>query len=196
MAREHSFFDERAETWEADNPVPQSQLRRVIDACRLQPGLSVLDVGTGTGRLIPLILAEIGEKGEVTGLDPSAGMLQEATEKHDDPRVDLVQSTAEEIPLQDESYDRVICYAVYPHFSCEDTALRQLHRVLLPDGLLVVAHSEGRDTINQTHRHAGREVAEDRLPPADQVAERMKSVGLQVQQSIDDPDFYLVVGRK
>jgi len=196
VRRDNSFFDDRAKTWEEDNPVPQHKLQRIISACRLGPGLAVLDVGTGTGRLIPLILRHIGEAGEVCGVDPSTGMLEQAKSRHRDPRVRFIRAEAEDLPLADESYDRAICYSVYPHFSDESAALCQLWHVLRPGGLLIVAHSEGRDTINCTHRHAGREVAKDRLPPAAEVGDRMRRCGLTVEAARDDADFYLVVGRK
>ncbi len=196
MSKKHSFFDERAETWEQDNPVSSEKLSRVIGYCRLKPGQTILDVGTGTGRLVPLILQATGCRGTVYAVDPSEGMLEQARSRPEADRVRFIQAPAEQLPFDKNFFDRSICYAVFPHFFNRKQAVAQLAGVLKPGGLMVIAHTEGRETINSKHRDAGEEVAGDRLPPVRQVADLLDGAGLQPEKLIDEDDFYLVAARK
>ncbi|MFO8060421.1 MAG: methyltransferase domain-containing protein [Bacillota bacterium] len=196
MTRDISFFDDRAETWNEDNPVPRHKLIRMLNLCDLNPGQKILDVGTGAGRLIPLLLEYVGPEGRVCGLDPSEGMLSVARRRHSAANLSFVHCAAESIPLEDSSFHRVICYAVFPHFEDRDVALNQLVRVLKPRGVLAIAHTESRHTINSHHQSAGSQVADDILPPAAEVAGLMRRQQLQVNRCIDCSDFFFVSGTK
>lgn len=190
------FFDRRAETWDEDNPVAEYKIERVLSHCGLQRGHRVLDVGTGTGRLIPYILQEVGPGGWICGLDPSPGMLTVARAKHPHPNVVFTEAPAEHVPHGDESFNTVICHAVFPHFQDPAEAVEELYRVLLPHGRLVIAHTNGRDEINRRHRNADAEVESDILPPVREVVGLLTAVGFDVRESIDEQDFYLVSGTK
>ena len=52
-----------------------------IDLLRLRPNTSVLDVPTGTGANLPLLIERIGPSGRVVGVDASRGMLARARKK-------------------------------------------------------------------------------------------------------------------
>ena len=54
-----------------------------IDLLRLRPNASVLDVPTGTGANLPLLIERIGPSGRVVGVDASRGMLARARKKGD-----------------------------------------------------------------------------------------------------------------
>ncbi len=190
------FFDRRARSWDEENPVPEHRIERVIEHCGLRRGDHVLDVGTGTGRLIPSILQRVGCRGSICGLDPSSAMLAVAREKHPQPNVVFTQAPAEDMPFDDESFHVVICHAVFPHFHDPGAALAEIHRVLVPHGQLIIAHTNGRDEINRRHRGAGAEVESDILPPAREVAGMMQTAGIIPRRAIDGEDLYLVSGTK
>ncbi len=189
---DRSFFDARAETWDQDNPVPREKLIRILDLCDIQPGQDILDVGTGTGRLIPLLLERVGPEGSICGLDPSGGMLSVARRRHNSPNLRFIQSPAELIPFTDSSFDLALCYSVFPHFEDPPGAIREMVRILKPSGSLVIAHTEGREAINARHRSAGRHVANDILPPADEVSQLLTRQPLRIQKNLDRPDFFFV----
>lgn len=79
---EKEFFDHLAPTWD-DNEVLSTpdKVRFVLGFMNLKPGQSVLDLGTGTGVLLPYIAEKIGTAGHITAVDYSAGMLSRAKEK-------------------------------------------------------------------------------------------------------------------
>lgn len=76
---EKEFFDHLAPTWD-DNEVLSTpdKVRFVLGFMNLKPGQSVLDLGTGTGVLLPYIAEKIGTAGHITAVDYSAGMLSRA----------------------------------------------------------------------------------------------------------------------
>ncbi len=192
MKEQIEFFNRKAENWEEENPVPEEKLREVIEFSDLSPGQKVLDVGTGTGRLVPYILAQIGCEGKLTAVDPASGMLRIARKNHKAENLQFVRAKAENLSLPSRRFHRVICYAVYPHFEDKKQALHNLARVLKPKGRLIIAHTESRHSINHTHRHAGPAVADDKLPPASDVIALCEKVGLRGEQAIDSEELYFV----
>jgi len=196
MHRNQSFFDKKAATWEQDNPVSEENLKKVISFCKLRQGFRIVDVGTGTGRLIPFILEKIGSNGEVVGIDPSSQMLKYASEKHQQDNVQFKHLRIEDANFDNGSFDRAICYAVFPHFSDKDKAISQLHRILQPGGLLTIAHTKGREHINKTHETAGKAVANDLLISARNLGDLLQKHGFEVKQMIDAEDFYVVCAEK
>lgn len=110
---------------------------KVVDAARIQPGLRVLDVACGTGVLARAVLSRTGPTGYVAGLDPSPGMLAVASELA--PAVNWRQGSAESIPFADRSFDTVISQFGLMFFADRRQALREMLRVLTPEGRLVVA---------------------------------------------------------
>lgn len=78
-----SMFDRIAPVYDAMNTLMTGGLdarwrRAAIAAARLGPGMRVLDVACGTGKLARAAAAAVGQRGEVVGLDLSAAMLRRA----------------------------------------------------------------------------------------------------------------------
>lgn len=109
---------------------------RIADAANLVAGQSVLDVACGTGVLAREALRRTGPRGYVAGLDPSDGML--AVAKESSPSVDWRQGTAESMPFSDASFDAVVSQFGLM-FTDRDRAIREMLRVLKPNGRLIVA---------------------------------------------------------
>jgi ubiquinone/menaquinone biosynthesis C-methylase UbiE len=82
-------------------PVPgypqQAQRRRTVQALRLRPGATVVDLACGTGQNFPLIEQAIGPDGRIIGVDLTDAMLAQAerrTERNGWNNVSLVQADA------------------------------------------------------------------------------------------------------
>ena len=137
------------------------RLREIVAGLTIAPGAAVLDVGCGTGVLLPL-LRERNGNGHVVALDLSGEMLKRALGKGQ-PAI-YVQGDAESLPLPEGIFDWVICNAVFPHFSDKSRALGELRRVLRAGGHLVICHTASRQAINEFHRSVGGVVAHDAIP--------------------------------
>jgi ubiquinone/menaquinone biosynthesis C-methylase UbiE len=102
---------------------------------------AALDVGCGVGRVTRALAARFGS---VTGVDVSDEMVARATELHPTeayPNLRFAASDGLTLPLADESVDFAFSYEVVQHMPSHEVIernLRELARVLRPDGLALV----------------------------------------------------------
>lgn len=185
------FFDRAAAHWDEQVTVNPAFLARVVEVACLGPGDSVLDVGCGTGVLLPHLLDRVGEKGRVYALDISPLMLERARARC--PRAVCLCAPAEAIPLPAGSCRAVVCYSAFPHFPDQGRALAEMARVLAPGGRVVVAHAESRQAINDLHRRLGGPVAHHLLPDEATMGRLVARAGLRVISFSDGPGGYLLV---
>ncbi len=113
--------------------------RFLVSRMALRPGNLVLDVCTGTAG----VAMEIADHhdGRIVGLDASHMMLEaglRAIEKQSlDGRVQLIQGRAEHLPFPDETFDAVVFTYLLRYVQDPDATIRELSRVLKPDGELL-----------------------------------------------------------
>jgi ubiquinone/menaquinone biosynthesis C-methylase UbiE len=156
----------------------------------------VLDVGSGTGVLLPFLITELGSEGRIIALDFSAEMLIQAQAKSFPPIVAFAQADVLAIPLADNSVDLAICNSVFPHFGDKAKALKEIARVLKNNGRLVICHTMSRAMINQLHQSVGGVIANDLLPDESQLRGLMKQAGLRITRFEDNPERYVVIAEK
>ena len=110
----------------------------VVEHAGVEPGMDLLDVACGTGNAsIPA--AHAGAR--VTGLDFSPELLEIARERAADAMVeiDFVEGDAQELPFEDESFDRVV--STFGHMFAPDheRTAAEMKRVLRPGGVTAIA---------------------------------------------------------
>jgi ubiquinone/menaquinone biosynthesis C-methylase UbiE len=171
------------------------RLDRVVREAGIAPGMRVLDVGTGTGVLVPCLLKAMDGAGSIKAIDISTGMLRVACSKGFPANVEFALSGVEDYDCPDASYDAVMCNAVFPHFPCKRAALLRVFRLLKPGGLIVISHPTGREAVNKVHSEAGSVVTEDRVPDAEKMRSMLENAGYACIEVIDEPEFYLARGR-
>jgi SAM-dependent methyltransferase len=158
-------------------PVIQPPARSVVDALGLEPGSRVLDIGTGTGALVPA-MRRAAAGVTVVGLDPAREMLRAARKTT---MLSAVQGDAESLPLRDASFDAALLAFVLFHLSDPSLAMVEVARVLSPDGRVGTVTWIRDDTIkageewDATLREAG-------VPP---LAPRRVDIGLDSADGID-----------
>lgn len=100
------------------------------DTIGLHAGMTVIDLGAGTGKFTPRLL-ETGA--QVIAVEPVAQMLEKLSAAL--PQVKTLAGTAESIPLPDESVDAVVCAQSF-HWFATPKALAEIQRILKPGGKL------------------------------------------------------------
>ncbi len=104
-------------------------------ACRLPPGGSALDVGTGTGKQVQALLRQ--GAGQVLGIDFSQPMLQRARRRVADPRAAFLIADALHLPLPDHSFHAAISAFVMRNVADIEAAFAEQRRVVRPGGRVV-----------------------------------------------------------
>lgn len=121
---------------------PEQRIREaVIGALGPHWGDLILDVGCGTGSLLAMIAATEPDA-TLVGIDASANMLEVARSKlRRVPRSTFVRMKASRLDFSNGTFDKAVSTLVFHHLQEEEkaVALCEIHRVLKPGGLLVLA---------------------------------------------------------
>ena len=121
----------------------KSYNRSIIDALGLEPRHRVLDLGCGTGVLTRLIADQMDPNagGFCLGIDAAAKMIAIAEKKRSGPACHFEVMAAEDLALEDGSFDTVVSSLFFHHvpLDLKEKSLSEAFRVLRPGGRLVIA---------------------------------------------------------
>lgn len=192
-----SFFDEMASRWDDICYHDPVKLRFMLSRLCMRPGDSVLDIGTGTGVMIPFLREIIGTEAPVTAVDSSSGMISVARNKFrkDEHTRFFVQDIEKNTPVQ--LYDHIILYSVYPHLYDKITVISHLvRRNLKNKGALLIAHSQGRKELNGVHDNLEAPVYSTPLIPVEEQRDQFRRAGLEVTEAYENDEMYYLLFRK
>jgi len=150
---------------ELDNPFAKNNRAAVIlDHLGLQPGMAVLDLGCGPGRLTVPAAQRVGSGGRVVSVDLQAGMLARAKEKARAAsltNIEFIQAGAGEGKLGHGRFDRAILVTVLGEIPDRTGALKEIFDALKPGGILSVTetlfdpHYQSRQTVTRLAGEVG-----------------------------------------
>lgn len=196
MNIQREFFDSMAEKWDTVCQHDMNRVQYIISLLNIDWGARILDVGTGTGVLIPLLAEQVGTEGSIMAIDVSEKMLEVARRKYILNNVTFVCDDVFKADLPEASFDFVICYSVFPHFKDKQSAINNLSRYLGIGGKLAICHSQSREAINRLHKDASYAVAEDNLPSLTVIKGYLSNADLRIIKEIDNEEMYVVIGEK
>jgi ubiquinone/menaquinone biosynthesis C-methylase UbiE len=100
-------------------------------------GTRILDVGTGTGRLLRYLQGHHDTTALQVGVDLSIEMLRVASERIHFPSTPLLQCDADLLPFPDNSFDLITCFGLLEYVADLRSFLREFFRVIAPTGFLL-----------------------------------------------------------
>jgi SAM-dependent methyltransferase len=189
-----SHFDSIATVYDHSLPAHvvehylDKRTRFVLERCPRGKGL---DVGCGTG----LLASRLSRAGyEMTGVDPSEGMLEVLRGKA--PEVHAVQGSGTALPFADDSFDLVLTVAVMHHIADPEDVRRTLAemvRVARPSGrILVWDHNPRNPYWGRLMARVPQDTGEERLIPEAEVVAGLRGAGAAILSSTQlgmVPDF-------
>ncbi len=153
-----AYFAARAKDWDHIRAlhVPEATVERAIrEIVGESPLHAVLDLGTGTGRMLEL-LAPVAER--AVGVDQSPAMLNLARtrlEREGLRNVQLRQGDIYALPVERDGYDLVIVHQVLHYLDDPSRALREAARTLRAGGRLIVVDfaPHTHELLREQHAH-------------------------------------------
>jgi len=161
---------EFVERFETESREVFQHRRKILEACRIEPGQTVADIGAGTGLFTRMLSDAVGDKGRVIAVDIAKEFLdhiQATSAKLGQKNVETVLCTADSTELPENSVDVAFICDTYHHFEFPLKTMASLRRALKPGGRVIVIdfHRIPGKTKEWTLNHvrAGQEVFESEI---------------------------------
>lgn len=190
------FFNGLAGEWDEVCPPPSDEfLLSIVSLADLNENSFVLDVGAGTGAIIPALIKTV-TTGKIVAMDPAKNMLDVLKKKFPEERVTTRCETLEDSSLDDSSTDAVICFACFPHIADKTKAMRNARRMMKSGAKMVIAHASSRDEMNHFHASCSEPVKHDVLPDEKEMTRLLDDAGFKIVHFKDEPGRYELVAQK
>ncbi|MFK5953999.1 MAG: methyltransferase domain-containing protein [Desulfobacterium sp.] len=199
-----AFFNKRAHTWlDKFYKDPETgthdryaeKINKIVASLDIEPDDRVLDVGCGSGVLVPYILNRLSPKGRLFEVDYAENMITANKKEHHDKRITFVCSDVMGMPFEPFLFDSIICFACFPHFQDQEKALSKLAGLLKTKGLLTIAHLLSSKEIKD-HHNGKTAVSRDRLPVRQKMEGFCEDCGLGIRGFKDEPGKYILSVKK
>ncbi len=115
--------------------------KELVQAMGLERGMTVADVGTGIGYMLPFLSRAVGRNGHVIGEDIFDDFLAAAKQTAENQKlanVSFVKGTETDPMLPEGQVDQVLVLDAYHHFDYPEKMLAAIHKSLKPGGKLVI----------------------------------------------------------
>lgn len=189
--KEQQFFNQLAAQWDDIRCSNDTIITALVALVGFRAGDRVLDVGCGTGVLVPYVKKAVGASGIITAVDFAGNMIARAIEKYKDmPGIKFIVADIMEYEAED-NFDKIVCFNFFPHVHDKPVFLRKMAGMLTSGGALVIMHDMPRNAVNAIHGdcHA---VQNDHLPKGEKTAMLLAEAGLRVATVIDNDRMYFV----
>lgn len=190
---QRDFFDNISKEWDNIIEVNKEKINTLLSKLDIKENERVLDVGTGTGVLIPFI-KKLNKNGYIRGVDFSNGMLEVARKKYKHIQNLDFEIIDVENEVIKEKYNKIILYSMFPHLENKTKTIKTLVKNNLSEnGKLMIAHSNSREFLNNMHKEKNEVVSEARLIPIDNQVKLFEDIGLNVVEAFENDQMYYLV---
>jgi ubiquinone/menaquinone biosynthesis C-methylase UbiE len=180
----HKFSPERAEKLERPDRYEQLQPEETLRRFGLRRGVTVADIGAGTGFFSRAAASIVGTSGRVLAVDMSAEMLASLRAQGIPPNMLPVLSAEYRIPLADHTADFVLLAFVMHENEDPLRFLREVGRIARPNATLLVI-----DWKKQQEEHGP---AMDERMGQEEVVSLLKDFVILEQGSLNASHFFVV----
>jgi ubiquinone/menaquinone biosynthesis C-methylase UbiE len=188
---QQNSFDELYQLFEPPLPegVPE-RLEKIVAHGKITRGDTVLDVGAGTGILIPIIKKY--KPGRIHACDLSESMLEQLRENY--PYVNTIMADVRDLKLPKGSIDAAFLNACYPNIVDKAGAFTNISRMMKAKGRIVISHPLGKSFILSLKKSAPFPL--DEFPEKPEAGALLKPFGFEIETFIDEPKLYILVATK
>jgi ubiquinone/menaquinone biosynthesis C-methylase UbiE len=176
-----------------DPPLPEGvpeRLKRIVASGKIVAGDAVLDVGTGTGILIPLI-QEYGPQ-TIFACDLSRAMLSKLKKQY--PYAKTLLGDVRDLTLPNMSINVVFVNACYPNIVDKRRSIANLGRMMKRGGRLVISHPMGKSFIDGLRPRSPFPL--DDFPEKTEAESLLQPHGFEMLEFIDEPNLYILVATR
>jgi ubiquinone/menaquinone biosynthesis C-methylase UbiE len=156
--------EEYVKKFEVESREVAANAKQIVETCKLKKGMTVADVGSGTGLFTRKFAAEVGPTGKVFAVDIAPGFLKHVAKTSEDAglrNVQTIQCDQFSVKLPKNSVDVAFVCDTYHHFEFPQRTLQSIHDALKSKGTFIVIdfeRIEGKSTdFILKHVRAGKE---------------------------------------
>ena len=176
-----------------DPPLPKGvpeRLKRIVSFARVNKTDAVLDVGSGTGILVPLINEY--EPEIIYACDLSDAMLARLKNRY--PYAETIVSDIRNLFLPDKSLDVVFVNACYPNLVDKKGVFANIGRMMKTGGRLVISHPMGKAFIGLLKEKSPFPL--DDFPEKSEAKILLNPYGFKITRFLDQARLYILIAVK
>ncbi len=128
-----SFFDIIAPLYEKTHFGARKTFDTIESLAHFKPSDTVLDLGGGTGRIAQFLIHKVSS---VIVIDASEKMIEQCKKIH--PELHCMHADAENVPLADNSVDKIILVHSFHHFQNQKLVIKEMKRMLANNGEIIM----------------------------------------------------------
>lgn len=196
MNKQREFFNKMAEKWDEICLHDDEKIKYILNLLDIKKEAKILDIGTGTGVLLPHLVDLTGRNSKIMAIDVSENMIKVARSKFNYSNVEFLCEDIMKARLPYEYFDYIICYSVFPHFKDQKSVINLVSKYLNRGGKILIGHSQSRNEINKLHKRVADEVSDDYLPTIDTINNYYKYSGLKTITKLDNEKFFVIIAEK